>query len=49
MLPDGAEVTAVTLNGAPTAYEVRQTARGQEVVVQQDVGTGPSTLVVQYS
>ncbi len=49
VLPDGAEVTAVTLNGAPTAYEVRQTARGQEVVVQQDVGTGPSTLVVQYS
>ena len=29
VLPDGAEVTAVTLDGAPAAYEVRQTARGR--------------------
>lgn len=46
VLPDGAEVTSVTLNGAPAAYEVRSTARGKEVVVDAGTGIGTSTLVV---
>jgi hypothetical protein len=44
VLPDGAEVSSVTLNGTPTAYEVRTTARGTEVVV--DAGTGPGTSIL---
>ena len=49
VLPDGAEVTAVTLDGAPASYAVRETARGREVVVQQGAGTGTSVLEVSYS
>ena len=41
MLPDGADVAEVTLDGHPTAYDVRHTARGDEVVV--DAGTRPGT------
>jgi hypothetical protein len=46
VLPTGAAVATVTLNGAPTAYAVRQTARGREVVVDAGTGTGNSELVV---
>ncbi|MGH8968671.1 MAG: glycogen debranching protein [Actinomycetes bacterium] len=46
VLPDGAEVASVTLNGAPVAYDVRSTARGDDVVVDAGPGTGTSTLVV---
>ena len=48
VLPDGATVTKVTLNGAATKYDVRSTARGREVVVQAPNGSGNSTLVVSY-
>jgi len=47
VLPAGAVVTSVTLDGAPTAYDVRSTARGNEVVVDAGTAsTGRSTLVV---
>ena len=49
VLPDGARVTSVTLNGAPAAYDVRSTARGEEVVVDAGPGTGTSTLVVTFN
>ncbi len=49
VLPDGAEVSSVTLNGAPTAYQVRSTARGKEVVVDAGSRRGTSTLVVHVS
>jgi hypothetical protein len=46
VLPADAEVASVTLNGVPATYEVRSTARGQEVVVDAGDGDGTSTLVV---
>ncbi len=46
VLPDDAEVSSVTLNGAPAEYQVRSTARGRDVVVDAGVGTGTSRLVV---
>lgn len=48
VLPDGAQVGSVTLDGAPAAYEIRSTARGREVVVRAGAGVGTSTLVVRY-
>ncbi len=48
VLPDGAEVTEVTLDGAPAVYEVRQTARGRDVVVDAGGGRGTSVLEVSY-
>jgi len=39
VLPRGARVGAVTLDGAPTDWTVRRTARGRELVV--DAGRGP--------
>ena len=48
MLPDGAEVTSVTLDGAPVEYDVRTTARGEEVVVDAPSDTGTNSLVVTY-
>jgi hypothetical protein len=48
VLPDGATVDEVTLDGAPAEYDVRSTARGREVVVRAGTGTGTSTLVVAY-
>jgi len=48
VLPDGAEVTAVTLDGAPAPYDVRETARGREVVADAGSGSGTSVLVVSY-
>ncbi len=48
VLPDGAEVTSVTLDGAPVEYDVRTTARGEEVAVDAPSGTGTNLLVVNY-
>lgn len=48
VLPDGATVTQVTLNGAPVEYQVRSTARGDEVVVPASDGGPTHTLVVIY-
>jgi hypothetical protein len=48
VLPDGATVTQVTLNGAPVEYEVRSTARGDEVVVPAGDGGPTYTLLVTY-
>jgi hypothetical protein len=46
VLPTGAVVDTVTLDGAPVAYDVRETARGNELVVNAGAGTGTSELVV---
>jgi hypothetical protein len=47
VLPPGSEVLAVTLNGEPvTDFDVRDTARGRDVVVDAGTGTGTDTLVV---
>ncbi|HET7532337.1 MAG TPA: glycogen debranching protein [Nocardioidaceae bacterium] len=48
VLPDGAEVTEVTLDGEPVEHDVRSTARGREVVVDAGSGSGTSELVVTY-
>ena len=48
IVPDGAEVTSATLDGAPVEYDVRSTARGEEVVVEAPSGTGTNRLVVTY-
>jgi hypothetical protein len=48
VLPHGASVVDVTLDGAPAEYEVRSTARGDEVVVRAGSGSGTSKLVVTY-
>lgn len=44
-VPRGATVTSVTLNGSPVGYEVRDTNRGQEVLVDAP-GSGAQTLLV---
>jgi hypothetical protein len=49
VLPQGAQVSSVTLDGAPATYEVRSTARGEEVVVDSGTLTGTSTLVVTFT
>jgi predicted RNA methylase len=46
VLPATSTVATVTLDGRRTAYLVRQTARGREVVVDAGTGTGTSALVV---
>jgi hypothetical protein len=46
VLPTGAVVGSVTLDGTPTAYDVRHTARGREVVVDAGTGTSTKALVV---
>ncbi|MGH3387415.1 MAG: hypothetical protein ACRDOO_00885 [Actinomadura sp.] len=46
VLPTGAQVASVTLNGRPVATEVRQTARGSEVVTDAGSRSGTYTLVV---
>jgi hypothetical protein len=47
-VPLGATVTSVTLNGSPVDYEVRNTNRGQEVLVDAP-GSGTQTLLVTTS
>ncbi|HEU5157708.1 MAG TPA: hypothetical protein VFU43_12000 [Streptosporangiaceae bacterium] len=46
VLPAGAKVASVRLNGRPVAATVRQTARGTEVVADAGSRGGPSVLVV---
>jgi hypothetical protein len=46
VLPAGKAATSVTLNGAPVAYTVVTTARGQEVRVAAGSGTATASLVV---
>ncbi len=47
LLPQGATVSAVTLDGKDVAYEVARTARGSQVRVAAGARTGTSTLVVR--
>jgi hypothetical protein len=46
VLPSGATVASVTLNGRSAPYEVRRTARGDEVVADAGSRGGQDTLVV---
>jgi hypothetical protein len=46
VLPSGANVASVTLDGKPVAYTVRQTARGSEVVTGSAPRHGTSVLVI---
>ncbi len=49
VLPTGASVAAVTLNGRPVAYQVVRTARGQEVTVAAGRGAGRDILVIRLA
>jgi hypothetical protein len=49
VLPAGAKVATVTLDGRPVAATVRQTARGTEVVAEAGSRGGTSTLVITLS
>jgi hypothetical protein len=46
VLPSGAKVASVTLDGRSAAYTVRQTARGSEVVADAGSRRGASVLVI---
>jgi hypothetical protein len=46
VLPAGAQVKSVTLDGRPAAFTVRQTARGNEVVADAGSRAGTTALVV---
>ncbi len=46
VLPSGAKVAKVTLDGHAVAYKVRQTARGSEVVTDAKAHHGTSVLVI---
>lgn len=46
VLPPGASVEDVTLDGKPVGHQVVSTARGRQVLVQAGSGTGTSDLVV---
>jgi hypothetical protein len=48
VLPSGASVRAVRLDGKKTRYRTRQTAHGTEVVVGVATGTGTNHLVVHF-
>ncbi|MGH3328939.1 MAG: hypothetical protein ACRDPT_14300 [Streptomycetales bacterium] len=47
VLPGGAEVSSVSLNGQQVDYTIRETARGREVVADAGAGKGQSTLLVR--
>lgn len=47
VLPPGAGIGGVTLSGRPAAYQVVDTARGREVLVDAGRTTGSVTLVVR--
>jgi hypothetical protein len=47
VLPDGATVRSVRLDGHRASYDVVRTARGREVLVHGGSGTGRTTLVVR--
>ncbi len=49
VLPDGAEVAAVRLDGRKVPYEVVRTARGAEVRVDAGAGAGRSALRVRLA
>jgi hypothetical protein len=46
VLPAGAQVKSVTLDGRPAAFTVRQTARGNEVVADAGSRSGTAELVI---
>lgn len=45
-LPSGEEPSAVILDGEPVSYDVRQTNRGQEILVDAGVVTGQHSLAI---
>ena len=45
-VPAGVRVHQATLNGKPAKYTVRQTGRGQEILVDAASGGGRQELVV---
>ncbi|HEX6254862.1 MAG TPA: hypothetical protein VFZ70_03530 [Euzebyales bacterium] len=47
VLPDGADVAAVTLDGATVPYDVLETYRGRQVVVDAGAASGRHVLDVQ--
>ncbi|MCM2579619.1 hypothetical protein [Streptomyces meridianus] len=49
VLPAGAKVGSVTLDGKPVAYRIVTTARGQQAVAEAGSADGRSTLVVHLS
>jgi hypothetical protein len=49
VLPVGAKVTSVTLDGKRVAYQIRQTARGSEVVADAGSRGGGSVLAISLS
>ena len=49
VLPTGKTVTGVTLNGAPVAYTLVPTSRGQEVRVAAGSGSAAAHLVVNMA
>lgn len=49
VLPTGAQVRSVTLDGRQVDHRAVATARGQEVMVRADPGTGRSTLEIRLS
>ncbi|SCK56509.1 hypothetical protein [Streptomyces sp. WMMB 322] len=49
VLPSGAEVESVTLNGRPVPHEVVSTGRGKEVVATAPRGDERATLVVRLA
>jgi hypothetical protein len=48
LLPDGARVQSVTLDGHPASYDVVETARGKEARVDAGSNKGTSKLVVAF-
>jgi hypothetical protein len=46
LLPRGAAVAKVTLDGVPVAYTTRVTSRGRDVVVRTGADKGVSRLIV---
>lgn len=46
VLPSGAKVASVTLNGKPVTFQTRQTTRGTEVVTDAGSARGQSVLVI---
>jgi len=49
VLPAGSAVRAVTLDGRPVAYQMQDTARGTQVLVDAGVGSGTTRLEVRLA
>ena len=45
-LPSGKEPSAVVLDGEPVSYDVRQTNRGSEILVDAGPVTGQHSLII---